>query len=103
MNWKDEFVACSKINIGVQIEVEMSILVVSFGKRIHTFKKICNSREEALGLIDVYKSVVMNEMFLIQIAANFLCDYLGIEKKGKSLPQVATELKDILKQMEVSL
>lgn len=41
MNWKDEFVVCSKINIGVHIEVEMSNLVDSFRKKgVYTFKNI---------------------------------------------------------------
>lgn len=40
MNWKDEFVVCSKINIGVHIEVEMSNLVDSFRKKVYIHSKI---------------------------------------------------------------
>lgn len=99
MALQDYFQVRSKVILGVEIKVEMYIAATWCDtKKLRPFKSVCASKEKAIHLINAYKQVVMEENYIPYVAADFLCDYFGINKQGKTIEEVATEIKTIAKK-----
>lgn len=99
MELQDYFQVRSKVILGVEIKVEMHVVVTWCDtKKLHPFKSICVSKGEAIGLIYAYKQVVMEDSFLMATAIAFFCDYLKIDRKGKKVDEVVAEINTIAKK-----
>lgn len=96
--FQDYFQVRSKVRMGVQIKIEIHVVVRFDNKKMCQFKKVCESKEEALELISAYENFVMRESFLAGLAANFLCDSLEIDKNGKTINEAVTEIKAVMKK-----